>query len=135
MTLNDLHTGDSAIVARIRGRGAFRKRLTEMGFIRGKNVTVVKSAPLKDPVEYRILDSNVSLRRSEASLVEVVSEKEYRSIRPGAPGPGIIAETLQRGPVLPRPGKTIDVALVGTPNSGTTTLFNRLSRSREHVGN
>ncbi|MBE9519110.1 MAG: ferrous iron transport protein A, partial [Bacteroidetes bacterium] len=61
MTLNELHTGDSAIITRIRGRGAFRKRLTEMGFISGKNIKVVKSAPLKDPVEYRILDSNISL--------------------------------------------------------------------------
>ena len=75
MTLNELHNGDSATITRIRGRGAFRKRLTEMGFIRGKQITVLKSAPLKEPVEYRILDSNVSLRRSEASLVEVVSEE------------------------------------------------------------
>ena len=133
MTLNELHTGDSATIARIRGRGAFRKRLTEMGFIRGKNITVIKSAPLKDPVEYRILDSNVSLRRSEASLVEVVSEADYRSVMPG--GPGIISGTFQRGPVVPRPGKIIDVALVGNPNSGKTTLFNRVSRSKEHVGN
>lgn len=133
MTLNDLHAGDSAIIARIRGRGAFRKRLTEMGFIRGKNIKVVKSAPLKDPVEYRILDSSVSLRRSEASLVEVVSEADFRSSRPG--GGGFIAENLQKGPVQPRPGKVIDVALVGNPNSGKTTLFNRVSRSREHVGN
>jgi ferrous iron transport protein B len=133
MTLNELHTGDSAIVARIRGRGAFRKRLTEMGFIRGKSITVVKSAPLKDPVEYRILDSNISLRRSEASLIEVVSEADYRSVAPG--GSGFISDTLQRGPVLPKPGKIIDVALVGNPNCGKTTLFNRVSRSREHVGN
>jgi ferrous iron transport protein B len=133
MTLNDLHTGDSATIARIRGRGAFRKRLTEMGFIRGKNVTVVRSAPLRDPVEYRILDSNVSLRRSEASLVEVVSEAEYKRAGPG--GAARVSETIQRGPVMPRPGKTIDVALVGNPNSGKTTLFNRVSRSREHVGN
>jgi ferrous iron transport protein B len=133
MTLNELHTGDTATIARIRGRGAFRKRLTEMGFIRGKSISVVKSAPLKDPVEYRILDSNISLRRSEASLVEVVSEADYRSVSPVSMG--IITDTLQRGPVLPRPGKTIDVALVGNPNSGKTTLFNRVSRSREHVGN
>jgi len=133
MTLNDLHTGDSATIARVRGRGAFRKRLNEMGFIRGKNITVVKSAPLKDPVEYRILESNISLRRSEASLVEVVSEKEYQPVAPG--GPGIISDALQRGPVVPRPGKIIDVALVGNPNCGKTTLFNRVSHSKEHVGN
>lgn len=133
MTLNELHTGDSAIIARIRGRGAFRKRLTEMGFIRGKNVTVVKSAPLKDPVEYRILECNVSLRRSEANLVEVVPEREFRALIPS--GLAIHSDALQRGPVVPRPGKIIDVALVGNPNSGKTTLYNRVSRSREHVGN
>jgi ferrous iron transport protein B len=133
MTLNDLHTGDSATITRVKGRGAFRKRLTEMGFIRGKQITVVKSAPLKDPVEYRILDSNVSLRRSEASLVEVVSESDYRSIK--SLGPGVISDAFQRGPMAPRPGKIIDVALVGNPNSGKTTLFNRVSHSREHVGN
>ena len=133
MTLNDLHTGDSATIARVRGRGAFRKRLTEMGFIRGKNITVVKSAPLKDPVEYRILESNVSLRRSEADLVEVVSDKDFQGVTAG--GPGIISDVLQRGPVVPRPGKIIDVALVGNPNCGKTTLFNRVSHSQEHVGN
>lgn len=133
MTLNDLHTGDSANIVRIRGRGAFRKRLTEMGFIRGKPVTVLKSAPLRDPVEYRILDSNVSLRRSEASLIEVVSEAEFKGM--STPVLGRITDSIQRGPVEPRPGKTIDVALVGNPNSGKTTLFNRVSHSREHVGN
>ncbi len=133
MTLNDLHTGDSATITRIRGRGAFRKRITEMGFIRGKPVTVVKSAPLKDPVEYRILDSNVSLRRSEASLIEVVTGDEPPVV---APAPvSRVAGTMPRGPVVPRQGKVIDVALVGNPNSGKTTLFNRVSRSRENVGN
>ena len=102
MTLNELHAGDSAIITRIRGRGAFRTRLTEMGFIRGKNITVVKSAPLKDPVEYRILESNISLRRSEASLVEVISETDYQPLTPA--GPGIISDALQRGPVLCRTG-------------------------------
>ncbi|MCK4749872.1 MAG: ferrous iron transport protein B [Bacteroidales bacterium] len=133
MTLNELHSGDSATISRIRGRGAFRKRLTEMGFIRGKQIKVLKSAPLKDPVEYRILDSNVSLRRSEASLVEVVSEEESKESL--LDSPGRIAESPHRLPEMPRPGKVIEVALVGNPNSGKTTLFNRVSRSREHVGN
>jgi len=133
MTLNDLHAGDSATITRIRGRGAFRKRLTEMGFIRGKPVTVLKSAPLRDPVEYRILDSNVSLRRSEASLIEVVSEADYEGMTVHTVGK--ISNSIQRGPVVDRPGKTIDVALVGNPNCGKTTLFNRVSHSREHVGN
>jgi ferrous iron transport protein B len=133
MTLNSLHTGDKAVITRVRGRGAFRKRLTEMGFIRGQGVVVLKSAPLKDPVEYRILDSNVSLRRSEASLVEVVSVSEYQGVTLASLGR--ISESLQRGPIEPRPGRTIDVALVGNPNCGKTTLFNRVSHSREHVGN
>ncbi len=133
MTLNDLHTGDSATITRIRGRGAFRKRLTEMGFIRGKPVTVLKSAPLRDPVEYRILDSNISLRRSEASLIEVVSEADFVGMTVHTVGR--ISDSIQRGPVVHRPGKTIDVALVGNPNCGKTTLFNRVSHSREHVGN
>ncbi len=133
MTLNDLHTGETATIARIRGRGAFRKRLTEMGFIRGKPVTVLKSAPLLDPVEFRILDSNVSLRRSEATMVEVVTGSE------SGPGqstpPGEASGQFHRWAGLSRPEKTIEVALVGNPNCGKTTLFNRLSRSREHVGN
>ncbi len=134
MTLNDLHTGDSATITRIRGRGAFRKRISEMGFIRGKPVTVLKAAPLKDPVEYRIMDSNVSLRRSEAELIEVVSGVEAARIT-GVASMSSISDSVQRGPLVPRPGKIIDVALVGNPNSGKTTLFNRVSRSREHVGN
>jgi len=133
MTLNSLHTGDTAIITKVRGRGAFRKRLTEMGFISGQPVAVVKSAPLKDPVEYRILDSNVSLRRSEASLIEVVSKTDYKGV--SISSPGRISGSPQRGPVLAKPGKTIDVALVGNPNCGKTTLFNRVSHSREHVGN
>jgi len=133
MTLNELHSGDSATISRVRGRGAFRKRLTEMGFIRGKQITVLKSAPLKDPVEYRILDSNVSLRRSEATLVEVVPEEESKENL--LDSPGRISGSPYRVHEMPRPGKVIEVALVGNPNSGKTTLFNRVSHSREHVGN
>ncbi len=132
MTLNDLHTGDSATIIRIRGRGAFRKRLTEMGFIRGKPVTVLKAAPLKDPVEYRILDSNVSLRRSEASLIEV-EDAPFRETAIFSQT-GVFPSSV-RNPLEQSQGKTIDVALVGNPNCGKTTLFNRVSRSREHVGN
>ncbi len=133
MTLNDLHTGETATISRIRGEGAFRKRLTEMGFIRGKAVTVLKAAPLLDPVEFRILDSNVSLRRSEASLVDVKTGPGVDAI-PGAPANGL-SDSLSRWSGRFMKEKTIEVALVGNPNCGKTTLFNRISRSREHVGN
>jgi ferrous iron transport protein B len=133
VTLNDLQTGEKATISRIRGRGAFRKRITEMGFIRGKEITVLKSAPLKDPVEYRILDSNVSLRRSEAGLIEVSTGEELSAVTLA----GTIARESgeAREAFVKRPGKTIEIALVGNPNCGKTTLFNRVSRSREHVGN
>jgi ferrous iron transport protein B len=142
VTLNELHTGETATITRIRGRGAFRKRISEMGFVRGKPVTVVKSAPLRDPVEYRILDSNVSLRRSEAELIEVVSGWEEKVLTETLNGGGHARgfhegsrEPFHGGSAVPRPGRTIEVALVGNPNCGKTTLFNRVSRSREHVGN
>jgi ferrous iron transport protein B len=133
MTLNELHTGDSATISRIRGRGTFRKRITEMGFVRGRPVTVLKAAPLQDPVEYRIMGGNVSLRRSEADLIEVVAVSEVSGT---AEFPlSRLSGTTRTRPVGAIPQKTIDIALVGNPNSGKTTLFNRLSRSHEHVGN
>jgi ferrous iron transport protein B len=132
MTLNDLHTGESGIITRVRGRGAFRRRIMEMGFIRGKPVTVIKSAPLKDPVEYRILNSYVSLRRSEASQVEVVTDPADLSTVPFS-RPRFSGASVRE--IAARERQIIDVALVGNPNCGKTTLFNRVSHSREHVGN
>ncbi|MFK5856503.1 MAG: FeoA family protein, partial [Bacteroidota bacterium] len=73
MNLSELKSGDKAIIIKVRGRGAFRKRIIEMGFVVGKQVIVVKNAPLKDPIEYNIMGYEVSLRRSEASLIEVAS--------------------------------------------------------------
>ncbi|MFZ5940305.1 MAG: ferrous iron transport protein B [Bacteroidota bacterium] len=134
MTLNDLHNGDSAVITKIRGRGAFRKRITEMGFVKGRSVRVVKSAPLKDPVEYEILDSKISLRRSEASLIEVITHEEASmEVLQQTPG-GIPAERILKDVARDR-SRTIEVALVGNPNCGKTTLFNRVSGSHEHVGN
>jgi len=131
-TLLDLREGESGTIVKVRGRGAFRKRITEMGFIRGKEVAVVKAAPLQDPIEYKILGYNVSLRKSEATLVEVVRETETAGERTAeAPVPeynGTLPDEILRQHPLLR-SKTIDVALVGNPNCGKTTLFNFASGS------
>ena len=76
MTLDQLENGQAGIITKIRGRGAFRNRILEMGFVKGKEVEVIKKAPLRDPVEYKIMGYNVSLRRSEARLIEVLTEDE-----------------------------------------------------------
>jgi ferrous iron transport protein B len=132
--LKELKTGDKGVITRIRGRGEFRKRIIEMGFIRGKWVTVVKAAPLQDPVEYRILDSNVSLRLEEAALIDVISAEEAGHLIDNRHFGGV-TESLEQKVFLSEKKGTIEVALVGNPNSGKTSLFNYASHSREHVGN
>jgi ferrous iron transport protein B len=137
MKLADLQTGDYAVITKVQGIGAFRKRIMEMGFISGKKVHVVKSAPLKDPVEYNILGYEVSLRRSEASLIEVITEEEAKKLQPNLLNGrynGVFTEERLRKTAIDQ-GKTIEVAMVGNPNSGKTTIFNIASKSREHVGN
>ncbi|MDX9907512.1 MAG: ferrous iron transport protein B [Bacteroidales bacterium] len=133
-SLRELKEGDKGIIIRIRGKGEFRKRIIEMGFVKGKRVTVIKAAPLQDPVEYRILDSDVSLRLEEADLIDVIPESES----PGFLEPGNFSSIFNEPDPLEefhRNGKIIHVALVGNPNSGKTSLFNHASHSREHVGN
>lgn len=131
--LSNLKTGESAIITKVLGHGTFRKRITEMGFVKGKKVTVIKNAPLLDPVEYEIMGYNVSLRRSEAQLVEVVSEKEAQKFAKTTFKGTIDEETLKVSAL--EKGKIINVALVGNPNCGKTTLFNFASGSHERVGN
>lgn len=133
-TLNRLKEGEKGLIARIRGEGEFRKRIIEMGFVKGKWVTVVKAAPLQDPVEYHILDSDVSLRREEAALIDVYTEEEMTGERRQENFSGTTDAAQDRGPSKRNPGQ-IEVALVGNPNSGKTSLFNFASHSREHVGN
>ena len=89
--LSDIATGNEAIITKVLGHGAFRKRITEMGFIKGKKVTVIKNAPLQDPVEYEIMGYKVSLRRSEAELVEVVSVEDAKNLS-GIEFKGVIDE-------------------------------------------
>ena len=135
MNLLQLEVGEKAIITKVKGRGAFRKRIIEMGFIAGKEITAIQRAPLNDPVEYNIMGYNVSLRNSEAALIEIVSESEAKSHigssngLSGIPGEILLRETARRKE------KTINVALVGNPNSGKTTIFNYASHSRERVGN
>lgn len=133
-TLRDLKQGEKGMILHIRGKGEFRKRIMEMGFIRGKTVTVIKAAPLQDPVEYRILDSNVSLRLEEAELIDVVPESERVEYPESRHSAGFEDFTEQQA-VPKKQSGTIDIALVGNPNSGKTSLFNHASHSREHVGN
>ncbi len=133
MNLSELQTGEEAVIVKVKGRGAFRKRITEMGFVKGKKIKVVKNAPLKDPIEYNIMDYEVSLRRSEAALVEVLDEKSVKLN--GSNGfEGVITEDILVEKAKEK-SKIINVAFVGNPNSGKTTLFNFASGSKEHVGN
>lgn len=132
--LSELTTGSTATIVCVHGQGPFRKRITEMGFVKGKKVVVVKDAPLKDPVEYQILGYNISLRRSEARMIEVLTPYSEEHEKIGNRYEGVIDEhTLKTS--KHENGKTISVALVGNPNCGKTSLFNFASKSKEHVGN
>jgi len=131
--LSDLQTGEEGIITKVLGHGAFRKRITEMGFVKGKKVTVIKNAPLLDPVEYSIMNYNVSLRRSEAQLVEVIAVEDAYTLAK-VPFTGTIDEEILKISALQQ-GNEINIALVGNPNSGKTTLFNFASGSHERVGN
>ncbi len=134
MTLADLKTGEKGIIVKVRGRGAFRKRIIEMGFVVGKQVIVVRNAPLKDPIEYNIMGYEVSLRRSEAALIEVVKDlKEIDQSNNHFEGTLELESALNL--VKPVHSRVINVALVGNPNSGKTTLFNYASHSKEKTGN
>ena len=131
--LSDIKTGDEAIITKVLGHGAFRKCITEMGFVKGEKVIVIKNAPLQDPVEYEIMGYKVSLRRSEAELVEVISVEDAASLSE-IKFEGTIDEDTLKVSALEK-GKVINVALVGNPNCGKTTLFNFASGSHERVGN
>jgi len=133
LKLSDLKTDEEAYITKVIGRGAFRKRITEMGFVKGKKVKVVKNAPLNDPVEYSIMDYLVSLRRTEAAMIEVITA-ESDVHREDVKFEGTIDEiTLKK--TAGEKGRIINVALTGNPNSGKTTLYNFASGSHERVGN
>ncbi len=138
MRLSELNTGEKGVIVKVLGHGGFRKRIVEMGFIKGKTVEVILNAPLKDPIKYRLLGYEISLRRQEADMIEVVSEQEARTMQ--NPYHGSITEDVpvpESELVALAKGKrrTINVALVGNPNCGKTSLFNIASGAHEHVGN
>ena len=134
MRLSELKTGETATIVKVLGHGGFRRRIMEMGFVRGSKVGVELNAPLKDPIEYRIMNYAVSLRRAEAEMVVVISDAEAAEVikrKNVTVSPN--AEDVEN--VVTKTTHRINVALVGNPNSGKTSLFNRLSGAREHVGN
>lgn len=131
--LSDLKTGEEGIITGVSGHGAFRKRITEMGFVKGKKVRVIKNAPLRDPVEYAILDYLISLRRTEAAMIEVRAP-ENESIAEPARFEGTLDRETQKI-IAGEKGRVIKVALVGNPNSGKTSLYNCASGSHDRVGN
>ena len=93
MKLSDLKTGEKGVIIKVLGHGGFRRRIIEMGFIKGKTVEVLLNAPLKDPIKYKIMGYEISLRRQEASMIEVVSEEEARNLSTGTTYHGGISET------------------------------------------
>ena len=140
MRLSKLKTGEKGVIVKVMGHGGFRKRIVEMGFIKGKTVEVLLNAPLKDPVKYKVMGYEISLRRQEADMIEVISEQEARehNVQPGY-HKGLeedIRLTEEEMRNLARDKRrTINVALVGNPNCGKTSLFNIASGAHEHVGN
>lgn len=170
MRLSELKTGESATILKVLGHGGFRRRIMEMGFVRGQRVEVMLNAPLKDPIEYKVMGYDISLRRSEADMVVVLTDEEVQEMmlqrhrlcgresnrdhhhnlrqrRHSGPATGTQAENGQEpcdcetpvpdtiDEVINERGRHINVALVGNPNSGKTSLFNAVSGGHEHVGN
>ena len=145
MLLSQLKTGEKGIVIKVKGHGGFRKRIIEMGFIKGKTVEVILNAPLQDPVKYRIMGYELSLRHEEAAMIEVVSQDELKNndinVDSDIKSNGSEVVELETNNdsrlknLANKKRRTINVALVGNPNCGKTSLFNFASGATEHVGN
>ena len=134
MRLSELKTGESAVVVKVLGYGGFRRRIIEMGFVRGQSVSVVLDAPLKDPIEYHIMGYDISLRRKEAEMIEVMTlEEAERLAEEELPVSVTQSDIIERA--LQSEHHKIKVGLVGNPNAGKTSLFNTLCGRSEHVGN
>lgn len=148
MRLSDLKTGQRGVIVKVLGYGSFRKRIVEMGFIKGKSVEVLLNAPLQDPVKYKIMGYEISLRRDEARMIEVISVDEALALKENEAAPAdrhsiFVNSNEERMPLTEqqmhdaamKKRRTINVALVGNPNCGKTSLFNFASGAHERVGN
>ena len=138
MKLSELKTGEKGVIVRVSGHGGFRKRIVEMGFIKGKTVEVLLNAPLQDPVKYKVMGYEVSLRHQEADMIEVVGEGSADNSEhaggEAAKAPETITERYLRSRAL-KEHRRLHVALVGNPNCGKTSLFNYASGAHARVGN
>ena len=137
MSLADLKTGEKGVIVKVYGHGAFRKRIMEMGFIKGSIVQVILNAPLNDPIKYRILDFEVSLRRKDAQKIEIVSFEQAQLLEEETGRIKIIeSDVIKQVKLLAEEkSKIINVALVGNPNCGKTSIFNVAAHAHERVGN
>lgn len=145
MKLSELKNGETAVIVRLSGHGGFRKRIMDMGFVRGEKVKSVLDSPMHDPVKYHVMGYDVSLRRNEAAMIEVLPEEDAKTELTPVHSFGCFSAcencnsslgcNCVHRPVSTRRNNVIDVALVGNPNSGKTSLFNALSGRSEHVGN
>lgn len=127
--LSDMPTESRCVIVKINGHGSFRRRIMEMGFVKGEIITVIKNAPLHDPIEYMVMGSHVSLRRSEALQIEVADVSEQTS----AASISTFTEEIQNR--IKEKSNIINVALVGNPNCGKTSFFNHATGLHEKVGN
>ena len=134
MKLSELKTGEKGYIVKVQGHGSFRKRIIEMGFVKGKLVEVLLNAPLQDPVKYRVMGYEVSLRHQEAEMIEVVST-EPTTEKMETPYTKMLHEDDYFQHVALEKRRTINVALIGNPNCGKTSLFNYASGAHGRVGN
>ena len=146
MTLKDIKTGHSAVVTKVGGDGSLRQHFLDMGIIPGEVITVEKYAPMGDPVQIRIHGYELTLRLDDAKNIDVspcknndgkaAAKKKSKSREIAHPGLGEEGKYHEKANEEPLPDDTVlTYALVGNQNSGKTTLFNRLTGSRQHVGN
>lgn len=149
MTLRDLKPDESCIITNVGGEGALRQHFLDMGVIPGAQVTIVKFAPLGDPLEIKIHGYELTLRLSEAAEIEVkkIDSKKNNSteipqieidsnVKIEHPGLGEDGKYHCKGDGDPLPkGTLLSFALIGNQNTGKTTLFNQLTGSNQHVGN